>query len=148
MGKLILWKQQEIDRLRKEMDQLFRRFRKEFGLPRSLIEISESQAIDLSESDKTLTIKTRLPGIRAEDIEISVTENQLTLKGRTEEDSTEKGHGFKRVEKRSRTFTKTVSLPCRVLPDDVKATIQNDMLQIELPKCKPKEARRVKIDIK
>ena len=148
MGELILWKQQEINRLRKDMDQLFRRFRKEFGIPRSLIEVAESFSMDVSETENTLTVKTKLPGIKPDDIEVSVTEDTLTLKGQTGEDTIETGEGYRRVAKRSRTFSRTVSLPCRVLTDEVKATFENDVLQIVLPKCEPKKARGVKIDIK
>ena len=148
MGELILWKQQEINRLRKDMDLLFRRFRKEFGIPRSLIEVAESFSMDLSETENTLTVKTKLPGIKPDDIEVSVTEDTLTLKGQTGEDTIETGEGYRRVAKRSRTFSRTVSLPCRVLTDEVKATFENDVLQIVLPKCEPKKARGVKIDIK
>ncbi|MBW2470157.1 MAG: Hsp20/alpha crystallin family protein [Deltaproteobacteria bacterium] len=149
MGELILWKQKEIDRLRKDMDQLFRRFRKEFGIPRSLIEVAELFSMDVSETENTLTLKTRLPGIiKPDDIEVSVTEDTLTLKAQTGEDTVETSEGFRRVEKRSRTFSRTISLPCRVLTDDVKATFENGVLQIVLPKCEPKQARGVKIDIK
>lgn len=148
MRELTIWKQQEIDKLRRDMDQLFRRFRKEFGIPRTLIEVAESFSMDLSETENTLTIKTKLPGIKPDDIEISVTEDTLTLKGQTGENKIETGEGYRRVEKRSRTISRTVSLPCRVLTDDVKATFENEVLQIVLPKCKPKEARGVKIDIR
>ena len=147
MRELTIWKQQEIDKLRKDMDQLFRRFRKEFGIPRSLIEVAESFTMDLSETENTLTVKARLADIKPGDIEVSVTEDSLTLKGKTGENTVETGEGYHRIEKRSQTFSRTVSLPCRVLTDDVKATFKNGVLQIVLPKCKPKEARGVKIDI-
>jgi HSP20 family protein len=148
MRELTIWKQKEIDKLRRDMDCLFRRFRKEFGIPHTLIELAESFSMDLSETENTLTVKTNLPGIKPDDIEISVTEDTLTLRGKTGADTIETGEGYRRVEKRSRTFSRTVSLPCRVLSDDVKATFENDVLQIVLPKCVPKEARTVKIDIR
>ena len=147
MRELTVWKQQEIDKLRRDMDQLFRRFRKELGIPRYLIEVAESFSVDLSETENTLTVKAELPGIKPEDIRISVTEDTLTLKGETGEETIESAEGYRRIEKRSRTFSRTVSLPCRVLTENVKATLKNDILQIVLPKCKPKEARSVKIDL-
>ena len=79
MHELTLWKKQEIDKLRKDMDSLFRRFRKEFGLPSSLSEVAEPFSMDLSETESTLTVSAELPGIKPEDIHISVTENTLTL---------------------------------------------------------------------
>ena len=147
MRELAVWKQQEIDKLRRDMDHLFRRFRKELGIPRYLIEVAESFSVDLSETENTLTVKAELPGIKPEDIRISVTEDTLTLKGETGEETIESAEGYRRIEKRSRTFSRTVSLPCRVLTENVKATLKNDVLQIVLPKCKPKEARSVKIDL-
>lgn len=147
MRELSVWKKQEMDKLRRDMDQLFRRFRKELGIPRSLIEVAESFSIDLSETENTLTVKTELPDIKPEDIEISVTEDTLTLKGETSKEAIESAEGYRKIEKRSRRFSKTVSLPCRVLTEGVKATLKNDVLQIVLPKSKPKEARGVKIDI-
>jgi len=147
MRELTIWKQQEIDKLRKDMDQLFRRFRKEFGIPHTLAEVAESFSMGLSETENTLTVKAQLPDIKPADIEISVTDDTLTLKAKTGQDIVEAGEGYRRVEKRSRTFSRTVSLPCRVLTEDVKATFKNGVLQIVLPKCKPKQARGVKIDI-
>jgi len=147
MRELSVWKKQEMDKLRKDMDQLFRRFRKELGISRYLIEVAESFSIDLSETENTLTVKAELPDIKPEDIEVSVTEDTLTLKGKTSMEAIESTEGFRTIEKRSRRFSKTVSLPCRVLTEEVRATLKNDVLQIVLPKCKPKEARGVKIDI-
>ena len=147
MRELTVWKQQEIDKLRRDMDRLFRRFRKELGIPRSLIDVVELFSIDLSETENTLTVKAELPGLKPEDIEISLTEDTLTLKGETGEETVETAKGYRKIETRSRTFSRTVSLPCRVLTEGVKATLKNDLLQIVLPKCKPKEARSVKIDI-
>ena len=147
MRELTVWKQQEIDKLRRDMDRLFRRFRKELGIPRSLIEVAELFSIDLSETENTLTVKAEFPGIKPEDIEISLTEDTLTLKGETGEEIVETAEGYRKIQTRSRTFSRTVSLPCRVLTEDVKATLKNDLLQIVLPKCKPKEPRSVKIDI-
>jgi HSP20 family protein len=103
--------------------------------------------MDLSETEDTLMIKARLPGIKPDDIELSVTEDALTLKAQASDDSLETAEGYRRYEKRSRTFSRTVSLPCRVYTEDVKATFKKDVLQIVLPKCKPKAPHGVKIDV-
>ena len=147
MRELTLWKQQEIDKLRKDMDALFNRFRKEFGIPRSLIEAAESFSMDVSETQDTLTVKAELPGVKPDDIKVLVAEDTLTLKAQRSEDTVETREGYRRVEKRSRTFSKSVLLPCRVQTEEVKATFKNGVLQIVLQKCKPKAARGVKIDI-
>jgi HSP20 family protein len=146
MSELTLWKKQELDKLRKDMDLLFRRFRRGFGVPRSLLEAVESFSTGLTESEDTLVLSTDLPGIKPEDIEISVTEDTLNLKAETKEDSVDQDNNFQRIEKSSRSFSRSISLPCRIIAEEVRATYKDNILRIELPKCKPKKARGVLVD--
>jgi HSP20 family protein len=146
MSELTLWKKQELDRLRKDMDLLFRRFRRGFGVPRTLLEATESFSTEFSETEDMLVLSTDLAGIKPEDIEISVTEDTLNLKAETREDSVDTEENFQRIEKRSRSFSRSISLPCRIIAEEVKATYKDEILKIELPKCKPKKARGVLVD--
>ena len=146
MSELTLWKKQELDKLRKDMDLLFRRFRRGFGIPRTLLEAAESFSTEFSESENMLVLSTILPGIKPEDIEISVTDDTLSLKAETKEDSVATDENFQRIEKRSRSFSRSISLPCRIIAEEVKATYKDQILKIELPKCKPKKARGVLVD--
>jgi HSP20 family protein len=148
MSELTLWKKQELDKLRKDMDLLFRRFRIGFGVPRTLLEAAESFSTEFSETEEMLVLSTDLPGIKPEDIEISVTEDTLNLKAETREDSVDTDENFQRIEKRSRSFSRSISLPCRIIAEEVKATYKNEILKIELPKCKPKKARGIIVDMK
>ena len=148
MSELTLWKKQELDKLRKDLDLQFRRFRRGFGVPRTLLEAAESFSAGLSETEDTLVLSTDLPGIKPEDIEISVTEDTLNLKAETREDSVDTDENYQRVEKHSRSFSRSISLPCRIIAEEVKATFKDNILRIELPKCKPKKARGVVVDMK
>jgi HSP20 family protein len=146
MSELNLWKKQELDKLRKDMDQLFRRFRRGFGVPRTLFEAVESFSTGLTESGDMLVLSADLPGIKPEDIEISVTEDTLNLKAEIRENSIDQDKDFQRIEKSSRSFSRSISLPCRIIAEEVKATYKDNILRIELPKCKPKKARGVLVD--
>jgi HSP20 family protein len=148
MSELTLWKKQELDKLRKDMDLLFRRFRRGFGVPRTLLEAAESFSTEFSETEEMLFLSTDLPGIKPEDIEISVTEDTLNLKAEMREDSIDAEENFQRIEKRSRSFSRSISLPCRIIAEEVKATYKDEILKIELPKCKPKKACGVIVDMK
>jgi HSP20 family protein len=147
MSELTLWKKQELDKLRKDMDLLFRRFRRGFGVPGTLLEAAESFSTEFSETEEMLVLSTDLPGIKPEDIEISVTEDTLNLKAETREDSVNTEENFQRIEKRSRSFSRSISLPCRIIAEEVKATYKDEILKIELPKCKPKKACGVIVDL-
>jgi HSP20 family protein len=146
MSELTLWKKQELDKLRKDMDLLFRRFRRGFGVPRMLFEAVESFSTGLTESEDMLVLSTDLPGIKPEDIKISVTEDTLNLKAEAKEDFVDSEENFQKIEKRSRSFSRSISLPCRIIAEEVKATYKDEILKIELPKCKPKKARGVLVD--
>jgi len=148
MYELISWKKQEIDKLRQDMDQLFRRFRDEFGVPRSLFKVAEPVSIDLSESESTLELRAELPGIQPEDINISVTEDRLTLNAESKEAVVEENEGYQRIARSSRSFSRSILLPCRIETDDVKASYEGNVLKIILPKCKPKKGRGITIQVK
>jgi len=148
MSELSLWRKQEFDRMRQELDLLFRRFRREFGLPRSLLESAETFPVNMSATENTVTLRAEMPGINPEDIDISVTDEALTLKVHTRDDTVEKDAVSQRITKRSQSFSRTLALPCRIVSDEVKATFRDGILEVVLPKCKPSQARGVNIECK
>lgn len=145
MSELILWKQQEIDRMRHELEDLFRRFRKDFGVPRFLFEESERLRFRLTEDARTLTLQAVLPGFEPGDIEITVDEETLTFSGRLTETRTEGDDNHRRVVQSTRAIARSIALPCRIDPEDVKASFAEETLTIVLPKCRPKAARTISI---
>jgi HSP20 family protein len=148
MSELSLWRKQEFDRMRREMDQLFRRFRREFGVSRSLLETSEALAMNLSTTENAVILRTELPGIDPQDIDISVTDEALTLKAHTRTDVVQKDDNTERITKSAKSISRTISLPCRIVPEDVQATFKDGILEIVLPRCKPPEARGIHIELK
>jgi HSP20 family protein len=148
MTELSLWRKQEFNRMRQEMDLLFRRFRREFGVPRSLLETTDVFPVNLSATENTVTLRAELPDFKPEDIEISVTDEVLTLKAHTRDNTVEKDEISERITKRSKSFSRTMSLPCRIVTEDVKATFKDGILEVVLPKCKPPQAHAVNIELK
>ena len=148
MTDLSLWRKQEFDRMRRDIDLLFRRFRRGFGVPRSLLEPVESLAIDIYQTETNVTLRAELPDMNPEDVHVSVTDDSLTLDGTAREEDVDKGENYERVAKISRSFSKTISLPCRIVAESVKATYKDGVLEIVLPKCKPQAACGVQIEMK
>jgi len=146
MSELTLWKNREMDKLRRDLARVFRRIGSDFGVPVSFLESAEPFPLELSETESSLVLKAELPGMQPEHLDVSVTEDSLTLKGESREERIEESDRFQRVEQRSRSFSRTVTLPCRIVPEDVKATYKDGILRIVLPKCKPKKARGIAID--
>lgn len=148
MSELILWKNQEISKMRKDMQRLFNRFWYGFGVPMFSEEAGGIHSIDLSETKNTLTIKAAFPGINPEDMDISVTEDTLFIRGERREETVEESADYQRVEKRSGSFSRTISLPCRIKVDEIKAVYKEGILKITMPKCEPDKARGVQIQVK
>jgi len=148
MSELILWKNQEISKMRRDMQRLFNRFWYGFGVQMSPEEGGGIPSIDLSETEDTLTIKAVFPGIKPEDMDISVTEDTLFIQGEIREEAVEKNANYQRVEKRSGSFSRTISLPCRIKVDEIKAVYKEGILKITMLKCEPDKARGVRIQVK
>ena len=148
MPGLILWKDQEIDKLRKDMDRLLGRFWDDFGQwvsPREFM--ARGPAIYLSETDDSLLVQAEVPGIDPADLDVSIAEDVLTVKGSIQEEVVIEEAGFGTRERRSRFFSRSIQLPCRVLVDEVQATFKDARLEIVLPKCKEESTRKGRIRI-
>jgi HSP20 family protein len=148
MPGLILWKNQEINKLRKDIDRLFDRVLDEFSMPPIPRPSREVPFIDVSETKKDLIVTVEVPGINPEDLDISLIEDRLTIKGDMKQEIVNEGEGYHRTERRYGSFSRTLRLPCRVLEKDIQATYKKGILNIVLPKCKPEKAPRIKIRVK
>lgn len=147
MSELTLWKKQELDNLRQDLDILFRQFRRGFGIPRSFFEGPAMPATRLSETEDRLIFSAELPNIKPENIHLSVTDDTLSLKVESVEDVVQQDGSAEKIKKHTYSFSRSIALPCRIVSEEVKATYKDNVLTIELPKCKPKAARGVNIEI-
>jgi len=148
MPGLIEWKNQEINKLRRDMDRLFYRLWDDFSVPLMSTSARETPFIDITETEDNLIINAEIPGIEPEDLDISVTEDILTIKGEMKSEISQDKGNYRRMERRYGAFSRTLQLPCKVKTEDVKARYKKGILHIALPKCKPDTPRQVKIRIK
>ena len=125
--------------LKREMDRLFDRFpmgQFEFG-PKweDFPALGEwAPSLDLSETKEALVVKLEIPGMDPADIQISLQENLLTVKGEKKQEKDEKDERFHRVERAYGAFTRTVRLPVAVDGSKVVAGFKNGLLTVTLPK--------------
>jgi HSP20 family protein len=131
--------------LSREIDELLGHFGEEWGSEWPVAQRMPS--LDLAESDESLEVKMDIPGMKPEDIEIHVTGDTLTVSGRhTEEKKDEnKEKKLHRVERRTGSFQRSVTLPVPVREADVTAEYQHGVLTITLPKTEPEKTHRVAI---
>ncbi len=90
--------------------------------------------MDVSETKDNLIAKLEVPGIDAKDIQISLQENLLTIKGEKRQEQEEKEEHYHRVERTYGMFARSVRLPVTVDGSKVVATFKNGLLTVTLPK--------------
>ncbi len=112
----------------------------------SLVEGSDwSPAVDIKEEDERFLIHADIPGISADEIEVSMDQGVLTIKGERKHESTEGGKDYKRLERSHGVFIRRFSLPDTVDADNISASSQDGVLEVILPKSAPQVSRRIEV---
>lgn len=124
--------------LRNEVSRIFDSFMRE---PFSIkpFETTWSPSLDVYETDKELVIKAELPGMSAKDVDITLTENTLTLKGEKKKTEETKSENYYRMESAYGSFVRTIPIPIPVKRENIKASFKEGILEIKLPKDEKKE---------
>lgn len=148
MAELILWKNQEIDRLKKDMDRLLNRFRDDFCSPLLLKGFREEPFLELSETEDDLLLKAEVPDVQPKDLDITLHDDLLTIKAETGQEAFSDQEGFSERVQSCSYFSRTIQLPCKVHVDEVRASYRDGVLSMVMPKCKPEKARGIKIKVK
>jgi len=135
--------------LRSEIDRLF----DDFGRPgQSILNFGNRTtlpvpALDMVEDEKAYRLTAELPGLKEEDVEISVADGVLTISGEKKEESERKDKGFMLNERRYGAFRRQIGLPNDIDPNGIKATFDKGVLTITLAKDEKAAPRRQKIAI-
>ncbi|MFH1943643.1 MAG: Hsp20/alpha crystallin family protein [bacterium] len=101
--------------------------------------------VDIVETDEEITVMAEIPGMRKEDVKISIQDNILTLKGEKKQEKESNKKNSHRMERSYGVFEKSFSLPSSIQTDKVKASYKDGILTIHLPKAQ--EAKPKEIDI-
>jgi HSP20 family protein len=104
-----------------------------------------SPSVDISESDEAYHISVELPGLSRDDVEVSLDEGVLTVRGEKKEEEREEEENYLRVERSYGSFVRRIPLPQQVDEDATSATFKEGLLQIELPKTEEARGRQIEI---
>jgi len=147
MTELIIWKNREINKMRKTVEQLFDRVWMDFGSTLSPAMTTLGPSLDISETKGNVIVKVELPGIDIEDVKISVTERTLSLTGVKRAEMVRKDARYHRLERRFGSFSRTIQLPCTVKVEEIEAAYEKGVLVIALPKCRTKKGKPVRLKV-
>jgi len=106
-----------------------------------------SPAVDILETEDALVLRADLPDVKAEDIDVRVENNTLTLSGKRNFDKDETVKGWHRIERSYGEFVRSFEVPSTVDTEKVAADYKNGVLTISLPKKEAAKPRQVKVAI-
>jgi HSP20 family protein len=102
--------------------------------------------VNVIDRDEEILVRAEVPGVKKEDLDISITENAVTIKGSTRrEEEEEKGDYFRR-EIESGAFSRTVGLPGSVDTEKAKASFSDGVLELTIPKVSKARRKRIRIE--
>jgi HSP20 family protein len=146
---------------RAEMDQLFDRFSRTFGMPslRRMFDIepawrTESSfgfaapAIDVSEDEKTYKITVELPGLEEKDLDVSISGDMIVIRGKKHQEKEQRDKNYHVAERAYGTFQRTFVLPEGVAREKIAADLSKGLLTITLPKMPEAQKPSQKIEVK
>ena len=137
--------------LHKEIDRIFHDFHGRGATPLSIIGGDNGQVVprmDVTETDAGLEVTAELPGVDEADIDVSLADDLLTVKGEKKSESERDEKDLHVVERSYGSFARSVRLPYPVQEDQVDAEFKNGVLKISLPKSPEAEAKTKKISVK
>lgn len=126
------------------MDDMMRRNMESFPAFRSAA--GQFPSVDVREDDSEIAVQAELPGVKPEDIDISVQGDTLVIRGEKKFEEEEKRENYTRIERSYGSFHRTFRLPSTVNPDAVKARFEGGVLKLSLPKSEEAKARKVQIE--
>jgi HSP20 family protein len=118
-----------------------------FESPRLLSrQLAESSlALDVVEDEDAYTVKASIPGIDPNDVEVTLTDNVLTIRGETKEEKDVEEKNYRLRERRFGSFSRSLNLPVAVDADKVEATHENGVLTLSLPKSEAVKPKRISV---
>jgi HSP20 family protein len=105
-------------------------------------------AVDLYQTDDEVVVKAALPGLKADDVQISITGEMLTLKGEFRQADEKQEKAYHLREQRYGVFERTFALPTEVTADRAKAEFENGILTITLPKAEEVKPKMITVKAK
>jgi HSP20 family protein len=102
--------------------------------------------VDVIDRDEEVVVRAEVPGVEKDDLDVSLSENALTIKGETKHEEKEEKGDYHRSEISRGAFTRTVMLPAVVDTDKAKAEFKDGVLELTMPKVEKTKRRTIKID--
>lgn len=132
---------EELSRMRQEMDRLFR----DYSGGTEPFFSRAFPAVNITEDAENFYVRGELPGIKADDLDVSVVEGGLLIRGERKLATEDKQANYHRRERESGFFRRMIALPARVDSAKVSAKFKNGVFTITLPKAEEAKPRKISV---
>ena len=147
MPGLILWKNRELDKMRRDMDRLLSRLWDDFCTPSMPGVFPQEPFFEFKETEDSLIVEAEIPNLNPDAMEVSVAHDILSIKGEIQQESVSEQGDFQRIQRHSSSFSRTYQLPYRIVVDETTATYKKGILKIVMPKSREAKIRGVPIKV-
>jgi len=128
--------------LHREIDRLFSEFAQGIG-PNGMQNIAPN--IEISETDKAIEVSAEMPGLERKDVEISIDDDTLTIRGEKKIEENKQDKNVQLSERSYGVFLRVLQLPPGIDPSSVQATMSNGILKIVIPKPAKSEPKKIEV---
>jgi HSP20 family protein len=130
--------------LHREIDRLFNEFA-QVAPPNSGTLANIVPNIEISETDKAIEVSAEMPGLERKDVEISIDDDTLTIRGEKKVEENQKDKNVQLSERSYGVFLRVLQLPSGIDPSNVQATMSNGILKITSPKPAKSEPKKIEV---
>ncbi|GAB4266748.1 MAG: Hsp20/alpha crystallin family protein [Deferrisomatales bacterium] len=139
--------------LREEVDRIFDEFFRGWGGPpwagRGVAPWSAGfyPSVDLKESENELVLTAEVPGLSKEELDVTIAEDSVTLRGERKEEKEREGESYHYREAAYGAFERVIPLPVEVKAEKAQAKLRNGVLTLTLPKAEPSKRKQIKVEV-
>lgn len=133
--------------IQEEVNRLFDEFFGRFPSRLDIFETGWSPSVDIRETKDDIIVEAELPGIKQDDVSVSITDNVLTIKGEKKQEKEVKEEQYHRIERSYGAFQRSFTLPTVVQADKAKATFKDGVLKVVIPKAEEAKPKEIKIEV-
>ncbi len=137
----------ELTSLRESMERLFDDLFTTRRPGRALAPALWEPAVELFETEGDVVFRAEMPGIDPKQVDVTVMEDTLTVKGEARTEQEQKGRNYYRRELRYGSFERAVGLPTSVQADQAKATFRHGILEVRIPKAERGRTKSIKVEV-
>lgn len=104
-------------------------------------------SVDISETDAAYLVKGEIPGVKKEDVKVTIQDGMLTIQGERKQEKEEKGKKFHRIERSYGSFARSFRVPDDTDESKVKAEFKDGMINVTLPKSAKAKAKAIEVSV-